>query len=43
VKDRFLEVPKQTIYRHTDTFQRGSYRFKTERKEIAQGPGGFMF
>jgi hypothetical protein len=34
---------KQTIYRHTDTFKRGSYRFKTERKEIAQGPGGFMF
>jgi hypothetical protein len=34
---------KQTIYRHTDTFKRGSYRFQTERKEIAQGPGGFMF
>jgi len=34
---------RDTIYRHTDTFKRGTYRFKTERKEIALGPGGYKF
>jgi hypothetical protein len=33
----------ETVYRHTDKFRRGSYQFETERKEIATGPGGFVF
>jgi hypothetical protein len=39
----YCGLGRQMIYRHTDTFKRGGYRFKTERKEIAQGPGGFLF
>jgi hypothetical protein len=33
----------ETIYRHTDRFTRGSYSFKTERSEIATGPGDSCF
>jgi hypothetical protein len=28
---------------HTDTFRKNSYCFKTRRKEIASGPGGYVF
>ena len=31
------------IYRYIDTYQRGEYRFKTERQQIATGPGGYVF
>jgi hypothetical protein len=34
---------KMAIYRHTDTFARGNYNFKTERNSIASGPLGYMF
>lgn len=33
----------ETIYRHTDTYKPGSYRYESERKEIAQGGKGFVF
>lgn len=39
----FSGLGQETIFRHTDRFGRGSYRFETERKEIATGPGGFAF
>ena len=28
---------------HTDTFGKGSYCFKSSRKDIATGPGGYVF
>jgi len=31
------------IRRHTDTFRKGSYCFKSRRKDIATGPGGYVF
>ncbi len=34
---------QEAIYRHTDTYQPGSYRFKSDRKQIAIGPGGYVF
>jgi hypothetical protein len=33
----------ETICRHTDTYKPGSYRYESERKEIAQGGKGFVF
>jgi hypothetical protein len=33
---------EQTIYRQTDTFEKGKYTFRTERESIAQGPGGYI-
>ena len=33
----------ETIYRHTDTYKPGSYRYESERKVIAQGGKGFAF
>jgi hypothetical protein len=34
---------QQRIFRHTDRFTTGSYDFKSDCTEIAQGPGGFLF
>jgi hypothetical protein len=34
---------RQKIVLHVDTYTPGNYRYTTEEKEIAQGPGGFMF
>ena len=31
------------IRRHTDTFRKGSYCFKSRCKDIATGPGGYVF
>jgi hypothetical protein len=33
----------QAIYRHTDTYKLGQYRFESDRKVIAKGPAGFIF
>lgn len=34
---------RQAIYRHTDVFRPGSYRFSTKSTVIAQGPGQMYF
>jgi len=34
---------QETIYRHRDRFRRGGYRFRSYRKAIAFGGGGFVF
>jgi hypothetical protein len=34
---------QEAVYRHTDTYKLGTYRFKSERKQIATGPGGYVF
>lgn len=34
---------QETIYRHTDTYKPGAYRFKSDKKQIATGPGGYVF
>ena len=39
----FSQLGQEAIYRHSDTYKPGSYRFKTERTEIATGPGGVVF
>lgn len=39
----FSGLGQQTIYRHTDTFQRGSYLLATQMAEIAVGPRGYWF
>jgi len=39
----FSGLGTETIFRQTDRFTRGTYRFATDRKEIAIGPGGFVF
>jgi hypothetical protein len=39
----YSELGQETIYRHTDTYQPGSYRFETESLEIGTGPGGVVF
>ena len=31
------------IYRHLDTYEKGQYQFKTEKKLIAEGTGGYVF
>ena len=36
-------LDQEAIYRYTDTYQRGEYRCKTERQQIATGPGGYVF
>ena len=39
----FSGLGQETIYGHTDTYKPGSYRFRTERKQISTGPGGYVF
>lgn len=39
----FSGLGQEAIYRHTDTYKPGSYRLETERKQIATGPGGYVF
>ena len=34
---------QNTVYRHEDTFRRGSYCFTSSRKTIATGGGGYIF
>lgn len=34
---------RQHLYRHTDRYRPGSYEGRSERTEIAVGPGGFLF
>lgn len=33
----------ETVYRHTDVYTLGSYKFKFDGVELARGPGGFVF
>ncbi len=39
----FSGLDCQAIYRHTDTYKPGRYRFESDRKVIAKGPAGFIF
>ena len=39
----YSALHRQMIYRHTDTYQPGSYVATAERKEIAIGPTGIFF
>lgn len=34
---------RQTIYRHQDEYQTGSYCYKEKQSILARGPGGFIF
>jgi len=34
---------REVIYRHTDTYMPGRYHFRSDRKALAEGPGGFVF
>jgi hypothetical protein len=34
---------QETIYGHIDTYKQGSYLFKSEKKVVARGPGGYVF
>lgn len=34
---------QETIYRHIDAYEQGSYLFKSEKKVVARGPGGYVF
>lgn len=36
-------IGREAIYRHTDTYKLGSYQFEPDRKQIAIGPGGYVF
>ena len=36
-------LERESICRRRDTFRKGSYCFKSRRKEIATGPGGYVF
>ena len=33
----------ETIYRHTDTYKPGSYRYESDRRVIGTGKAGFVF
>lgn len=37
------ELGGAAIFRHVDTFHRGSYSFTSDVETIAQGPGGYVF
>jgi len=39
----FSGFDQETIFRHQDAFRKGSYCFKTCRKDIAAGTGGYAF
>ena len=39
----FSGLGQEAIYRHTDTYKPDTYRFQSEREEIATGPGGYVF
>jgi hypothetical protein len=34
---------EEAIYRHIDTYKPGEYKFKSDRRQIATGRGGFVF
>lgn len=36
-------LEKEAIYRFSDTYQRGSYKFETQQVVIAEGSSGFIF
>ena len=35
-------LERETISRRRDTFRKGSYSFKSSRKDIATGPAGYI-
>ena len=37
------ELGQEAIYRHTDVYTAGTYKFKADREEVATGPGGFVY
>jgi hypothetical protein len=39
----FSGLGREAIHQFNDRFLRGSYTFESERKEIATGPGGYVF
>ena len=39
----YSALGSQAVYRHTDTYQTGTYRFHPECVVIASGPSGFVF
>ena len=39
----FSGYQNEAIYRHTDTYKPGSYRYESQRTEIAKGKQGYMF
>jgi len=39
----FSGLGQEALYRHTDTYRPGSYRFEMEKTQIATGPGGYVF
>lgn len=39
----FSQLGQEGIYGHTDKYKAGSYRFESDRQEIATGPGGVVF
>jgi len=39
----FSRLVREAIYRHLDTYKPGRYRFESDEKVIAKGPGGFIF
>ena len=38
----FSQLGQEAIYRHTDTYEPGSYRFYSERATLATGPDGYV-
>ena len=36
-------LDRQAIYHHMDTYKPDQYQFKSDRKVIAEGPGGYVF
>jgi hypothetical protein len=39
----FSGLGQEAIYRHKDSYCNGSYCFKSRRKKVATGPGGYVF
>jgi hypothetical protein len=39
----FNGLGQEMIYRWTDTYKKGSYNFTTNREQVAEGRGGFVF
>ena len=39
----FSGLEQEAIYRFSDTYQKGRYRFTTQQETVAEGPHGFIF
>jgi hypothetical protein len=39
----FSGLGEEAIYRHSDTYKPGAYRFKSDRQQIATRRGGYVF